>query len=74
MGMTELADEELSGVVPVVVQKQEDRYEGKVGYYTDERGYKRWGVIPESIPQPRINSELGERGPRSSDPRTWGME
>jgi hypothetical protein len=47
MGMTELADEELGSIVPVKVIKQDETtVQQKVGYYTDERGYKRWGVIP----------------------------
>jgi len=45
--MTELADEELGSIVPVKVIKQDETtVQQKVGYYTDERGYKRWGVIP----------------------------
>lgn len=74
MGMTELADEELSGVVPVKVVKQDEQSMAKVGYYTDERGYKRWGVIPEKPEQLKVTADLGDRGPRSSDPRAWGME
>jgi len=45
--MAELADEELGSIVPVKVVKQDEtNIQQKVGYYTDERGYKRWGIIP----------------------------
>lgn len=48
MGMAELADEELIGVVPrkdeVVGNQWQD-----IGYYYDESGVKRFGVIPSKI-------------------------
>lgn len=43
--MALLADEELQGVVPKTVEIQQD-YQQEIGYYIDENGYKRWGVIP----------------------------
>ena len=45
MGMAELADEELQGVVPY---KMEDITKGwrQIGYYTDEFGRRRYGEIP----------------------------
>jgi hypothetical protein len=46
MGMAELADEELQGVVPKVARAEEDTFED-IGYYYDENGYKRFGVIPK---------------------------
>lgn len=46
IGMAELADEELSGTVPKVVDSQEDSWED-FGYYTDESGIRRYGRIPE---------------------------
>jgi hypothetical protein len=74
MGMTELADEELGNIVPIKINKVEEVWED-VGYYTDERGYKRWGVIPKkNISTMIANSEFGERGPHSSDPRNWNYE
>lgn len=46
--MSELADEELHDVSPrsnkPVIQEWED-----IGYYTDEYGRKRYGVIPKTI-------------------------
>lgn len=44
--MVELADEELTGVVPRETQVQTDTWQD-IGYYTDEHGCKRWGVIPK---------------------------
>ena len=45
LGQCELADEELSGTVPRAVVKDEGGFQD-IGYYYDERGYKRFGVIP----------------------------
>ena len=73
MGMTELADEELGNIVPIKINKVEEVWED-VGYYTDERGYKRWGVIPKKNTNTvNFSSEFGERGPHSSDPRNWNI-
>jgi hypothetical protein len=47
MGMAELADEELQGVVPKKLVTIENNYE-EIGYYTDEFGNRRWGVIPKA--------------------------
>lgn len=47
MGMCELADEELSGITPKATI-QEDVVSQDIGYYYDERGYKRFGVIPRN--------------------------
>lgn len=46
LGMTELADQELSGRQPINVVQEVEQFED-FGYYTDERGYKRFGVIPK---------------------------
>ena len=45
--MTELADQELSGRQPVLVEKEVEQFQD-YGYYYDERGIKRFGVIPTS--------------------------
>lgn len=75
LGMAELADEELGNVTPVKIVKQEEAaVMERVGYYTDERGYKRWGVIPNQQQNIQVVSITSERGPRSSDPRLWGLE
>lgn len=73
MGMSELADEELGNIIPVKVKKVEETYDD-VGYYIDERGYKRWGVMPKKNTNANITSSFGERGPHSSDPRQWNYE
>ena len=46
MGMTELADQELSGRQPVNIVQEVEQFED-FGYYVDERGIKRFGVIPK---------------------------
>lgn len=46
LGLCELADEELHGVVAKQVNYMKDEFQD-IGYYTDERGYKRYGVIPK---------------------------
>lgn len=72
--MALLADEELSGVVPRKVKTEADTYQN-VGYYTDENGIKRWGVIPH-----KSKIEVGwnndwiydqSSGIRSTDPRAY---
>lgn len=74
MGMCMLADEELNGIVPKQVQKiipDED----SIGYYTDENGIRRWGVIPkEQNNQILWNNDFGQnenRGIRTTDPRIY---
>jgi hypothetical protein len=46
MGQAELADEELSGITPKAAIKYEE-VQQDFGYYYDENGYKRFGVIPK---------------------------
>lgn len=41
-----LADEELQGVVPKTLEVQKEA-DNDIGFYTDENGIKRWGVIPK---------------------------
>ena len=73
MSMAELADEELSGVVPKQIKQEDDTWDD-IGFYIDDNGHKRWGVIPK-IQQPNINVNhkfdiLDDNiGIRSSDPR-----
>lgn len=47
LGMTMLADQELSGRQPVLIKQEENAFED-FGYYIDENGYKRFGVIPNN--------------------------
>lgn len=47
MGMAELGDEEMSTKKPVVEEHVNDKFED-IGYYTDGRGYKHYGIIPKN--------------------------
>ena len=73
--MALLADEELQGVVPksVEIQVEDDN---DIGYYTDENGIKRWGVIPNTNNRKILfNDNFGQdydhTGIRTSDPRVF---
>ena len=46
LGMVFLADQELSGRQPTKVIKEVEQFQD-FGYYVDERGYKKFGVIPK---------------------------
>jgi hypothetical protein len=45
--MAEIADEELSEIVPTQQKPQKAEFKN-VGYHTDEKGIKHWGVIPKA--------------------------
>jgi hypothetical protein len=45
MGMCEVADEELTGIIPTPVKNKKSDWKD-IGWYTDSRGIKRYGVIP----------------------------
>lgn len=71
--MVELADEQMGSVIPTKIKKATDVWED-VGYYIDEKGYKRWGIIPRQQPSNIvINDEPIDHGKRTSDPRSWGI-
>lgn len=73
MGMTELADQELSSRQPSVVQKEVELFED-FGYYIDENGYKRFGVIPKKrVNEITIREEAYDDPYRieTSDPRVY---
>lgn len=53
MGLCELADEELHGVTAKEVTQFTSEFQD-IGYYVDENGYKKFGVIPASN-KPQIN-------------------
>lgn len=68
--MCELGDEELRDVVPKVVTVLADTWQD-IGYYTDERGIKRYGLIPR-VEAPKAEIKLEKNVPkhyRTSDPR-----
>ena len=50
MQMAEIADEEVSELVPVAVKEVKNEFQD-IGYYKDEKGYTRYGVIPKQITQ-----------------------
>ena len=71
LGMVFLLDQELSQRVPSEVVKEVEEFED-FGYYTDERGYKRWGVIPKTDKELIMRDNRNAYDPRridSSDPR-----
>ena len=71
LGMVFLLDQELNARVPTEVKKEIEEFED-FGYYIDERGYKRWGVIPKPDKELVIRDNRNAYDPRridSSDPR-----
>jgi len=46
MQMCEIGDQDMMGIAAKI--PEEEHYED-IGYYTDDRGYKRFGVIPSKI-------------------------
>jgi len=48
MGMAELADEELGGVVATDVEPDEENKFQDIGYYRDDKGIRHFGVIPRT--------------------------
>lgn len=73
MGMAELADEELTGIAPTDVESETAKQFQDIGYYIDEHGYKRFGVIPKQTQMnaPKFNMlpEYDYTRNRTSDPR-----
>ena len=54
MQMAEIADEEVSELVPVAVKDVKKEFQD-IGYYKDEKGYTRFGIIPkDNIPQAKV--------------------
>lgn len=72
--MALLADEELQGTVPKMVEERRDTWQD-IGYYTDAEGKKRYGVIPKRNNQILSNNNFGQLydnyGIRTSDPRIY---
>lgn len=72
LGMTELADQELSGRKPLEIEEKTDDVFQDFGYYTDEYGHKRFGIIPQQTdPRVLINTKeyYDDIGRGTSDPR-----
>ncbi len=72
MAMALLADEELQGVVPKNLEKENNQWVD-FGYYTDENGIKRYGRIPTQNNQILYNNNFGQlyddTRARTSNPR-----
>lgn len=54
--MAEIADEELSEMVPVAIKPIAQEFQD-IGYYKDEKGYTRFGVIPKNNVQANFTFE-----------------
>lgn len=59
MAMALLADEELQGIVPKVLENKQDTWQD-IGYYTDEFGRRRFGAIPKQNNQILANNNFGQ--------------
>lgn len=73
LGMTELADQELSGRQPRTTEVEETEQYSDFGYYIDEYGHKKFGVIPKQ--QAQSNIEIIKQDDtfriETSDPRIY---
>lgn len=62
----------MNGIVPQVEDSYEEEWED-IGWYTDERGIKRYGVIPKSfntqIPKYELFPDQDDGRIRTSNPR-----
>lgn len=72
--MCMLADEELQGVVPKLTEDVKDSWQD-IGFYTDEYGRRRYGILKKQDNQILFNNNFGQTyddiGPRTSDPRVY---
>ena len=71
MQMTEIADEEVSELVPVAVKETKKEFRD-IGYYKDENGYTKFGIIPKQIShqiKAHIDTGYVEGYNITSDPR-----
>ena len=74
MAMALLADEELQGTVPKMVEEVKQTWQD-IGFYTDQEGRRRYGVIPKYNNQILINNDFrqsyDENGIRTSNTRLY---
>lgn len=73
LGMTELADQELSGRQPITVETQVEEFQD-YGYYRDERGIKRFGMLPSKKDKEQLIAKFTYDDPyrfETSDPRLY---
>ena len=73
--MALLADEELQGTVPRIVEEVKKTWQD-IGFYTDEYGRRRYGALPQKSQQIRFNNNnfgqlYDDLGPRTSDTRLY---
>ena len=68
MGMAELADEELSGVIPREVEENSSDWQ-EMGWYKDEKGYKHFGILPQKQRTIASIKPTNNYNGRTSDPR-----
>ena len=69
MQMCEIANEEISEVIPVAVKDTKKQFQD-IGYYKDEKGYTRFGVIPQSkIPKAKVSWNLYDGKNVTSNPQ-----
>lgn len=68
MQMAEIADEELSEVVPIATQDIKKEFQD-IGYYIDEHGYRRYGIIPkDNTPKAKVSWNLYDGRTVTSNP------
>ena len=69
MALCEVADEELNDIIPKKVETKSNSFQD-IGYYKDEKGYTRFGIIPKSIQrQATAHWDLYDGRNITSDPR-----
>ena len=67
--MAEIADEELNDILPRENKPKDNNFQD-IGYYKDERGYTRFGIIPKQIQtQVKATWELYDGRNVTSNPR-----
>ena len=66
--MAELADEELSGVIPREIEETSSDWQ-EMGWYKDEKGYKHFGVLPQQQRTIASIKPTNNYNGRTSDPR-----
>lgn len=70
--MALLADEELQGILPIINQDTTETWQD-IGFYTDEQGRRRYGVIQKNNNQILFNNNFGQSyedlGPKTSNTR-----
>lgn len=60
MGMAELGDEEMSSKKPQTEEKYNKEFRD-IGWFTDERGYKHYGVIPKTQEEKYAQNRIRKR-------------